>query len=232
MRSRIIAAFAVVGLLFGGSALLPASAASIPEATPVAPANSVTSKSIKDGAVSQSDMLPGVNAAYLGTYNNTVGFPALKSDVAAKLDLGKGSVAKIVAAATITTIGGSFATGKTKVGEFTLPAGTWLVTSNAVFNRTEAAAAGDPRTRPQLALRYGDDYSTSPVTWGESAGTIMGVDISPTVGRELMGATVQTVTVAASVTVNVYGFGYDDAQGGSASGKLNVAAQITATKIG
>lgn len=221
MRKLLIAVPVALGLAFGGSAVLSASAASIPEATPVAPANSVTSKSIKDGAVSQSDMLPGVNAAYLGTYNNTVGFPALKPEVAAKLDLGTGSVKLTVPTTTIANIGGPFAANATNVGTFTLQAGTWLVTSNAVFNRTEAATAADPKTLPQLALRYPGD-----------AGTIMGNDISTAVGRELMGATVKTVTVTAATTVTVWGFGYNDNGSNFASGKINVAAEITATKIG
>ena len=50
-------------------------------------------------------------------------------------------------------IGGSFKTGKTKVGEFTLPAGTWLINSSAFFARTAAGPAG---TRHQMFLFPGN----------------------------------------------------------------------------
>jgi hypothetical protein len=225
MRSRIIAAFAVVGVLFGGSALLPASAAQIPEATPTAPANSVTSKSIKDGAVSQTDMLPAVNQVYLNTYNNTVGFPALKPEVAATLDIGKAFVVKDFAAVTVANIGGPFKTNKTKVGEFTLPAGTWRIDQTAFFARTIAGVAG---TRPQLALRVG----ASATEFGTDFGTILGAEISPSAGRELSGTTMKFVTVAAPTLVEVFAFGYNDNGGAAGGGEITAAAQVGAVKVG
>jgi len=219
------ASFALVGGMASSQAI------SVPEATPTAPANSVNTKALQNGAVTtakvgagqiwQTQMNPAVNDVYLKTYNNTVGKVQLKKEVADDLELGKGSVKLTVPTTTIANIGGPFAANATNVGTFTLRAGTWLVTTNAVFNRTEAATATDPKTLPQLALRYPGD-----------AGTIMGNDISTAVGRELLGATVKTVTVTEPTTVAVYGFGYNDNGSAFASGKINVAAEITATKIG
>ena len=213
-----------ISLLGGGAA----TAAEPGERQAVAPANSVYSGSIVNGQVFQSDMAPAVNSAYLSTYNNTVGFPALKSDVAAKLNLGQGSVVETVAPATITAMGGSFATGKTNVGDFTLPAGTWLVNTSAFFLRTVAGVEG---TRPQLALRIGDSYEP-PIVWGTDAGTVMGAEISETVNREVTGSDVKVVVLAAPAKVNVYGFGYNDDQGSAGSGQIKVSAQISAVRIG
>jgi hypothetical protein len=179
---------------------------------------------IKDGTVYGADLAPGMVKWFTGgPYNNTVGKPQLKADVAGELQNGAGSVVKTVPDTKITDIGGKFADRATSLGGFKLPHGTWLVTTNATFNRTVAAAATDTKTRPQLALRAG----------GLDAGTIMGVDISPAVGRELKGATVATITVSEVATiVSVYGFGYNDDSSSFASGDITVSAQITATRIG
>ncbi|HET6292470.1 MAG TPA: hypothetical protein VFG33_03820 [Kribbella sp.] len=220
-----LAATAVGISLLGGGA---ATAAEPGERQAVAPANSVYSGSIVNGQVFQSDLAPAVNTAYLSTYNNTVGFPALKSDVAAKLNLGEGSVVKTVAPTAIVTMGGSFATGKTKVGEFNLPAGRWLVNTSGFFLRTVAGVEG---TRPQLALRIGDSYG-APIVWGTDAGTVMGAEISESVNREVTGSDVKVVTLAAPATVNVYGFGYNDDTSAAGSGQITVKAQISAVRIG
>jgi hypothetical protein len=45
------------------------------------PADSVTSTQVKNGSLYQSDVAPSVNAAWLGTYNNTVDWSAFKPRV-------------------------------------------------------------------------------------------------------------------------------------------------------
>jgi hypothetical protein len=130
-------------------------------------------------------------------------------------------LSKSIAETTVEHIGGPFAANATTLGTFSLTPGTWLVNTTAVFNRTEAAAADAPKTLPQLALRYPGD-----------AGTIMGNDISGTVGRELMGATTKIVTVTETTTVTAYGFGYNSDGSAYASGKITVSAQIDAVRVG
>jgi hypothetical protein len=93
MRSRIIAAVAAAGLLFGGSALLPASASQAPAprtsaaATPL-PADSVTGPvQIKDGTVYGADLAPGMVAWFTGgPYNGTVHNATLDAPLQAKVN--------------------------------------------------------------------------------------------------------------------------------------------------
>lgn len=189
---------------------------------------------IKDGTVYGADLAPGMVKWFTGgPYNGTVHEATLDANLKGELANGSGSVVKTIPAKVITNIGGPFndpARGKTTLSLFELPAGTWLITTNATFNRTAAASPTDTKTRPQLALRY-NASDANPL--GETAGTIMGVDISPTKGRELMGSTVQTVTVGPNNTIfSVYGFGYNDDGSSFASGQITVSAQITATRIG
>lgn len=94
MRSRIIAAFAAVGLLLGGSALLPASAVEAPApraATAVAaplPKDSVTGPAqIKDGTIYGADLAPGMVAWFTGgPYNGTVHNATLDASLQAKVN--------------------------------------------------------------------------------------------------------------------------------------------------
>jgi hypothetical protein len=86
MRSRIIATAVAVAALFGGSALLPASAVQAPAprtASAVAPAGSVDTAALQNNAVTTPKIAPHsvwqtqiagpVNDVYLKTYNKTVG---------------------------------------------------------------------------------------------------------------------------------------------------------------
>ena len=124
----------------------------------------------------------------------------------------------------IAHIGGSFKTNKTKVGEITLPAGTWLLNSTAFFARTAAGVEG---TRPQLALRVG----ASTTAFGDDFGTILGAEISPAKDRELTGSTVKVVTVKESTKVEVFAFGYNDDAGSAGSGDITAAASVVAVRV-
>jgi hypothetical protein len=137
---------------------------------------------------------------------------------------GKSGVTKDFAAKPIAQIGGSFKTGKTLLGEFTLPAGTWMINTSAFFARTTAGAAG---TRPQLALRVG----ATTTAFGDDYGTILGAEISPAKDRELTGATVKVVTVTATTTVGVYAFGYNDDAGSAGSGDITASASVVAVRV-
>jgi hypothetical protein len=159
------------------------------------------SPAIPDGSVWQSDIAKPVNDLYL---------------------LGRGSVVKTIEAQPIKI--GQNRADRTLLSTFTLPPGTWLITTTATFNRTKTAPKGATKTRPQLALTHG----------GRSAGTIGGVDISPVEYHSLSGSAVQTITITKErpTSVLVYGHGANDDGSTFASGDITVAAQITATRIG
>jgi hypothetical protein len=170
---------------------------------PAGPAGSQGPKGDKGDAGPQGDTGPAGPAA---------------SDV-----MGRMGVNKTVDPTVIEHIGGPFAANATALATFELPAGTWMINTNAVFNRTEAAAAGATKTRPQLAIRYAG---------GGDGGTIMGVDISPTVGRELLGHTATPVVLTETTVFTVFGFGYNDDSSSTGSGKITAAAQITTFRVG
>jgi hypothetical protein len=169
-------------------------------------ARSVAAKQVVDNSLPASKIVPADRAAFLK-------------------DHGKVGVAKDFPAVEIAKIGGSFKTGKTKVGEFTLQPGTWLLNSTAFFART---TAGAPGTRPQLALRVG----ASDTAFGEDYGTILGAEISPTKDRELSGSTVKVVTVKVPTTVEVFAFGYNDDASAAGSGQITASASVAAVQIG
>jgi hypothetical protein len=206
-------------------------------------ANSVYTATMNDNIVTEPKLAPSVR-----TKLNALAVPGPKGDAGPvgpagpagpagetgpKGDAGpagdpatdvKGSlgVSKFFAETVLNHIGGPFASNATLMGTFDLPAGTWLVNTTATFNRTEAASEAAPKTLPQLALRYPGD-----------AGTIMGNDISGTVGRELMGATTKVVSLGDGPnTISVYGFGYNSDGSAYASGKITASAVVTAVRVG
>ena len=170
---------------------------------------SVAATQVVDNSLPASKLAPADRAAFL-------------KDTDAN---GKLGVSKTFDPVAIAHIGGSFKTGKTKVGEFTLPSGTWLINSSAFFARTTAGPAG---TRPQLALRVG----ASDTAFGDNYGTILGAEISPAKDRELTGSTVKVVKVTASTKVEVFAFGYNDDAGSAGSGDITAAADVVAVQVG
>jgi hypothetical protein len=169
-------------------------------------ARSVAAKQVVDNSLPASKIVPADRAAFLK-------------------DNGKVGVAKDFPAVPIEKIGGSFKTNKSKVGEFTLQPGTWLLNSTAFFART---TAGVPGTRPQLALRVG----ASDTAFGEDYGTILGAEISPTKDRELTGSTVKVVTVKVPTKVEVFAFGYNDDASAAGSGQITASASVVAVQVG
>jgi hypothetical protein len=131
----------------------------------------------------------------------------------------------------IDKIGGPFATNATKVGEFTLGKGTWLINAAVQFDRTDA---NDPDyqtpttdTMPSFVLRYPDD-----------AGTIMGNPISKAGYTELTGSSVKTITLDTDTKITAYGFGYNEDRSnfGSATAdtksQFSVVGSVTAVRVG
>ena len=169
-------------------------------------ARSVAAKQVVDNSLPASNLAPADRAAFL------------------KDEYGKAQVSESFDPVVIAHIGGSFKTNKTKVGEITLPAGTWLLNSTAFFARTAAGVEG---TRPQLALRVG----ASTTAFGDDFGTILGAEISPAKDRELTGSTVKVVTVKESTKVEVFAFGYNDDAGSAGSGDITAAASVVAVRV-
>jgi hypothetical protein len=256
ITKKAVAGVAAVALAGGGGvlAMTSADAAETPEPGPRALAagstlgeGSIQGWHLKDGTIFAADMNPAVVKWFTaGPYNNTVTGPTVKdgsldrADLNAKttneLDNGKGVGTKDFAAKAITTIGGSFATGKTVVGTVEVAAaGTYLVNTSAVFDRKDEASDGylapTTDTYPSLVVRYGDDY-TPPVKWGVDAGTIMGSPVSRKGFVELTGSATKTITVDGPTTLNVYGFGYNEDRSGFGGGQITVSAQVTVVKIG
>jgi hypothetical protein len=211
-RRLAVAGVLAAGLLVGGGVAV-ANGAVKPDCKtlsyPLCP-RSVAATQVVDNSLPKSKIVPADRDAFLKDTDTDV--------------YGKSGVTKDFAAKPIAQIGGSFKTGKTELGTFTLPAGTWMINTSAFFARTAAGVAG---TRPQLALRVG----ASPTAFGEDYGTILGAEISPAKDRELTGATVKVVTVTATTTVGVYGFGYNDDAGSAGSGDITAAASVVAVRV-
>ncbi len=240
---RRYAAPAVVTATLIGVWLVPSATA----AGPTVPYNSVGSAQIINGGVWGGDIQNNTIAeSKLGwdlrqkiAKNGTrgpvgpVGPAGPKGDPGAKGDpgdpasdaFGKAGVSKTFGPVVIANIGGSFKTKKTKVGEFTLPAGTWMLNTSAFFARTTAGVAG---TRPQLALRV----DASETVFGDDYGTILGAEISPSKDRELTGSTVKVVKVTEQTTVELFGFGYNDDAGSAGGGEIAVTADVVAVRVG
>lgn len=156
--------------------------------------------------------------------DNSMGENEFTPAVRAKLNRpDKGAVtAYKFAPKTLTKIGGSFKTNKTKLGEFTLPAGSFKLDLSYFAART---VAGVPGTRPELALRVG----ASDTAFGDDYGTILGNEISPSKDREQTGYNFAYVTTTAPTTVEVFGFGYNDDAGSAGSGEIDMGAQVAVT---
>lgn len=86
---KFVPVVALTGALFATIGLT-ADAAPAPERDAALPANSVGTEQVRNGSLGQSDMYPAANKAYLLTYNNTVGWPALRPEI--REELTKGNV--------------------------------------------------------------------------------------------------------------------------------------------
>lgn len=141
----------------------------------------------------------------------SIGKAQLAPAVTAELEYGKVS--------TIRTVGGKLSGNSTQLGQFALPAGTWLITTSALFFRV----SGSTKTaRPELVLKYGDN---------RDAGLISGVAISPNRRGKLAESAVQTVTFTAPTTIAAFGSAANDDGSKFAARQILVSAQVTATRV-
>lgn len=223
IRRTVAAAVVALGLVFG------LSSASI--AGPAPDSGRQSAADIAEGSLYHYHINDAVEQYYITTQaphsiywshlnNGIVSKEKLAADVTTELAYGTLSAEPTVVPPTvIDKIGGPFASNATLAASVALPAGTWLVTTNYRFDRTVSGAEG---TRPQIALRYD----------GQDAGTAMGVEISETAGRELVGSVSKVVTVTEEKVVQVYLFGYNDDASASGGGELTGSAEISALKTG
>lgn len=241
---------AIVGAVLGTGA---AQGAVIPEPTATkvaAPAvGSITGAHLKDNTVSNLDIANGtlveadlgvvlkykLNQKALPGKQGPQGVQGLKGDKGDPATDVLGALGGKVAfdSTVITKIGGPFNDNKTTLGTFTLPAGKYNLGTQAKFDRKNA---NDPAyiapttvTYPQLAVRFNESAEN---VWGEDAGTIMGVGISPTGYVELTGSSVALVELAETTTFTVYAFGYNENRSGESAGQITAAAKIQAIKVG
>lgn len=124
----------------------------------------------------------------------------------------------------VANCGGSFKTQKTKLGEFTLPAGRVKLDSYLFGARS---VTGDPGTIAQLALRVG----ASSTEFGSDLGTVL-TPLPANKNREVTGSTFWVGNNAEPVTVEVFGFCYNDDADGSAkgAGQWSASARIAVTR--
>lgn len=208
IRTIAAATIAAVGLTVGGIAV--ANGAVKPDCKnlmyPLCP-RSVAAVQVVDNSIPATKIVPADRAKFL---KDEVG-----EDVKGAVVLSKTFEPKV-----IEKIGGSFKTNKTKLGEFNLPVGKFKIDSNGFFITNAAGPAG---THPQLALRVG---ATETSFGDDKYGTMFPGDISPTANREITGSTTAVVTVTEPVTVEVFGFGYNDDTSAAGSGRIVATASV------
>lgn len=154
-------------------------------------------------------------------------------DALERPDLGKSELTKVFDPAVIKYIGGPYFDpdrGYTTIGTFTLPAGTWDVSTSVTFTRT---VAGDAGVRPQVGLRIGQDpTATGDARWGKELGTVGGNDISKVKNKQLWGTAQGHITVTTATEVGVYGHGFTDTEGSEGSGEIAAAVTVSAVRVG
>lgn len=141
---------------------------------------------------------------------------------------GKLLVSETFAPTTVVNCGGSFKTQKTKIGEFTLPAGSNLNVDSYLFAaRTASAAPTASNTIGQMALRIG----ATEAVFGEDRGTVL-TQLPRFANREVTGQAFWVGNNAASATVEVFAFCYaDDAEGSTAgAGQWTASGRVRVTQ--
>ncbi|MBB5833999.1 hypothetical protein [Kribbella italica] len=241
ITKKAVAGISALALAGGGGILVMSSADAAQSAPqPSVPAardaggsipnakGAVTNWHLGKGSVYGDNLGPGMVEWFTTVYNGSVHEIGLDANLKNQLGNGKGTSATFAPKA-IEKIGGPFAANKTTVGELKLPAaGTYLVNTQAKFDRKDAGSEGyvtpTTDTYPSLVVRYDGD--------SKDAGTIMGSPVSKAGFVELTGSSTATVTVTGPTTLKVYGFGYNEDRSAFGAGQITVSGQATAVKIG
>lgn len=127
---------------------------------------------------------------------------------------------------TIVNIGGSFNSRATVIGTFELPAGKFLVQTDALFKHNGKTPTAAPSL--QAALRVADGSQ-----WGLDAGTVFATLPGATeYEREAQGTSLRVIELDAPKTVTVYGFGYNANGSDAGSGGFDANVTVVAQKVG
>lgn len=127
---------------------------------------------------------------------------------------------------TIANLGGSFATRATQVGSFELPAGKYLVQTDALFKHNGST----PNASPSLMAAVRVDDGTQ---WGADASTVFATFPGPTTTeREAQGTSLRVITLTETKTINVKAFGYNANQSADGSGGYNALISVVVQKVG
>lgn len=169
---------------------------------------SVAATQVVDNSLPKSKIVPADRDAFLKDTNT----PDVKGEVLVSEDF---------EAKAVTLCGGSFKTRKTKLGEFTLPAGSKNVKIDSYLFAARTTTGPDT-TVAQLALRVG----ASDTVFGTDYGTVFS-NLPAHAGREITGSTFFTTpkdVVLPATVVEVFAFCYNDDDAGSDAGSNQWAA--------
>lgn len=121
-------------------------------------------------------------------------------------------------------VGGKFAERAKMTGRFTMKAGKYLITTDALF-RSNQATSGN--TSLQVAVR-GEDGST----WGSDLGTGFTGSSPEQANREVTTSTTRVVRLVEDTEVTISVFGYENnGQGSADSGKFDAEVYFTAVPV-
>lgn len=215
---KFVAPTLLAGLLLGTVGIAADAAPYEPSRAATAlPANSVGTSQVRDGSLGQSDLYPATARAFLTTYNNTVGFPALRPEVRSYMDMTKG-LADAANPQEIGLVGGPIKTNGTKLSlDLVAPAGKYMVTVSGQIDRHQDAAKPGRATQPQLSL-WIDSNNNGEFEWQDGEGSISpNCTIPDTAGRSctVSGTTVLTFTEAKHLKFVAFGYNGDGSDAGS-----------------
>lgn len=121
-------------------------------------------------------------------------------------------------------VGGKFAERAKMTGRFTMKAGTYLITTDALF-RSNQATSGNSSL--QVAVRGADGS-----TWGSDLGTGFTGSSPEQANREVTTSTTRVVHLDVDTEVTISVFGYEkNGQGSADSGKFDAEVYFTAVPV-
>lgn len=191
---------AMIGLLFGGFVTANAAGA------PGIPDNTVTSADVKYNSIHGWDLENGTVTG-VDMKDGSLGLQELNASAQDAIADNVTDAAGYAFEANVANIGGPFAANAVPAGTFTLSAGSYKVSTDALF-RSNATTSG--RADLQVAVRAADES-----VWGQDLGTAFTGDSPVQAQREVSTHTTRIVTLDHDTEVTVYVFGYDNEGQGS-----------------
>lgn len=194
--------------------------------------NSISTKHIRNGAITSMDIRDGkvkgmdVKEGSLGWRHLNPTTKGVIQNVADRADKSGSLAAEInEQELEVGALGGKFAENATKVGQFNLAPGKYLVSSDGFFDRIDDAQ-DNSGTHLQVAVR-GNDGSE----WGADHGTCFTPRV-PAGDREVTCSTSKVVTIKKTQKVEVFVFGYNEDQSATGSNNFKANVNVGAVKVG